>query len=250
MSLFEFLRRHLSMPDKVLVVFYCVTKMSELTKKQSSHTWQPGFKFQGLESTFSLAVTLCSVLWNRSHNAVWRKQSWPFFPYDKNSDICSTTPCVMFSLNVQITQPYCPCCQFCHPFQIPSYLPTCLLPLCLLAFTTCFAIYMHVVLMRRMSSQLDKVSPLSQSTKLSGVSCGRILFEFGVGLIWQSQTPWRYFKISPVSCVWYFPLIGYNYQLWPISEKMSSQEECCWPIIAIQLWDRSQKIPHHAHVCL
>ena len=36
-----------------------------------------------------------------------------------------------------------------------------------------------------MSSQPDKVSSLSQSTKLSGVSCGRILFEFGVGLIWQ-----------------------------------------------------------------
>lgn len=36
-----------------------------------------------------------------------------------------------------------------------------------------------------MSSRLDKVSPLPQSTKLSGVSCGRIFFEFGVGLIWQ-----------------------------------------------------------------
>lgn len=166
--------------------------MSELTENSHIRThWVYGrdkaawISSSGIGVTFLLVVTLYRLLWNRSLNVVWRKLSWPFFPYDKNSDIRSPTPCVMFSLNVQITQPYCPCCQFCHPFQIPSYLPTCLLPLCLLAFTTCFAIYMHVVLMGWMSSRLDKVSLYHNFTKLSGVSCGHILFEFGVGLIWQ-----------------------------------------------------------------
>lgn len=69
-----------------------------------------------------------------------------FIFYFFNEIKCVPPPnaCMKFCLNVQVMQPYCPCCQCCHPFQIlsylPTHLPTCLLPLCLLAFTTCFAI--------------------------------------------------------------------------------------------------------------
>lgn len=149
------------------------------------------------------------------------------FIWETNRDICSLTPCVTFSFNVQITQPYCPCCQFCHPFQIPSYLPTCLLPLCLLAFTTCFAIYMHVVLMGWMSSRLDDVSPLSQFTEMSGVSCGHIFIWVWCGLnLTQSQTPPGDILNSLSIMSLHFSLIGHNSQLWPINLKMPSQEEC------------------------
>lgn len=136
----------------------------------------------------------------------------------------------MFSLNVQIMQPYCPCCQFCHPFQIPSYLPTYLpatsLPACfyhlLCHLYACSSTGVNVL----MTAQ---ISPLSQSTKLSGVSCGVILFEFGMGRkLTKCQGSGRYFNFFGWFCC--FPLISYNVQLWPISVKMASHEHCAWPV--------------------
>lgn len=47
-----------------------------------------------------------------------------------------------------------------------------------------------------------------------------------------------------------FSLIGYNFKLWPISVKMANKEECGWTVVGTQLCQKSQKIPHHAHVCL
>lgn len=82
---------------------------------------------------FSLAVCRCS--------SVWRSLR-PGHSFHTTKTVTSVRPphVSCLSLNVQITQPYCPCCQFCHPVSrflptcLPTYLPTCLLPLCLLAF--------------------------------------------------------------------------------------------------------------------
>lgn len=60
--------------------------------------------------------------------------------------LASSSPCVCVGVSVQITQPYCPCCQFLLPFfQNPSYLPACYLFACLLIYHLLCRSDLHVV---------------------------------------------------------------------------------------------------------
>lgn len=93
-----------------------------------------------LYTTFSLVVTVQDFLKQGE-----MLESWSFL----HVAVTSPTPCVMFSVNVQITQPYCPCCQFLSPFPdsfLPTYLPATSLPACFFYHLLCH-FYMHVVLM-------------------------------------------------------------------------------------------------------
>lgn len=127
---------------------------------------------------FSLAVCRCS--------SVWRSLR-PGHSFHTTKTVTSVRPphVSCLSLNVQITQPYCPCCQFCHPVSrflptcLPTYLPTCLLPLCLLAFLPPALPFLYACSSN--GGGWKSASLLSRLTKLSvGVlSCGHIFICVG-----------------------------------------------------------------------
>lgn len=111
---------------------------------------------------------------------------------------------------------------------LPTYLPACYLFACLLFLPPALP-FLYACSSNGGECLHEWTSAVL--SQLSGASCGHILFEFGcelklTGVISKSsRRPW-------VCC---FPLIGYNFLLWPISAKMPSREECGWPIIGTQL---------------
>lgn len=110
----NYIRDILGMSEKV--VFHCHQDIRIYKKKQVKAAW-----ISISEIGVYIFIRDCET---DTEMLFGGPQPWPCFPYNKNGDILPPTPCVMLSLNVQIMQPYCPCCQFCLPFQIPSYLPT------------------------------------------------------------------------------------------------------------------------------
>lgn len=126
------------------------------------------------------------------------------FPCDKNCDICPPTPCIMLSLNVQITQPYCPCCQFCHPFQIPSYLPTYLPATSLPACFYHLLCHLYACSSNGVNAFTTGQSPSFYHNPLNCLVYHMVTFLCGLsvgGNFAESQTSGRDFKTLRESCL-------------------------------------------------